>query len=140
MARALNNWLWCSYFFVGTACAATVMAAHDDDSKTNSLIDLSIKYAWVVLISLVSWAASSLPVLADWEEGNSRKRLFILQCVLKALFFGTTAFLGSVGAGQNIMLSYLAAAAAAYAGDRYFSFGKKDPEDSGSQSSAEGAK
>ncbi|MCY0389730.1 hypothetical protein OVY01_21540 [Robbsia sp. Bb-Pol-6] len=88
--------------------------------------DAFIKYVWVLLIAVLAWAASSLPVLAEWEGGGGRRRLVIAQGILQAVFFGFVAFWASVGAGQNIMASYIAAASAAYLGERHFVFGRKN--------------
>ncbi|SDV49065.1 hypothetical protein SAMN05216551_10735 [Chitinasiproducens palmae] len=87
--------------------------------------DRFVKYAWVALIASAGWAASSLPVLADWGQGNARRRLVIVQGFAQAMFFGFSAFWASAGADQNLMASYLATAAAAYAGERYFTFGRR---------------
>ncbi|MGI4982009.1 MAG: hypothetical protein ACRYGL_01505 [Janthinobacterium lividum] len=101
--------------------AATVVTPQGE--ATN---DAFIKYVWVLLIAVLAWASSSLPVLAEWEGGGGRRRLVIAQGLLQAVFFGFVAFWASVGAGQNIMASYIAAASAAYLGERHFAFGRKN--------------
>jgi hypothetical protein len=107
---------------MSAAYAANVVAIPVESSS-----DLLVKYAWVAFISLAGWAVNSLPVIADWGEGTTRRKLVIVQGVIQALFFGVMAFWGAAGANQNIMACYLAAASAAWAGDRYFTFGRKDP-------------
>lgn len=87
--------------------------------------DAFIKYVWVLLIAVFAWASSSLPVLAEWEGGSGRRRLAIAQGIVQAVFFGFVAFWASTGAGQNLVASYIAAASAAYLGERYFLFGRR---------------
>jgi hypothetical protein len=133
--RALVSLISAGVAYTSAAYATSVIAV-----PVTSAGDVFIKYAWVGFISLAGWAANSLPVLADWGEGTPRRRLVIVQGVVQAFFFGFGAFWASSGAGQNIMASYLAAAGAAYAGDRYFTFGRREPSEPTGPGPAEGAK
>lgn len=115
MPRALVNFISLNVICITFAYAATIAGVPAD-----SIEDTLIKYAWVLLISVIAWSASSLPVLADWPGAAGRTKLLILQSLLKAVFAGIGAFVGSVLMAQNIMASYLAAASAAFACDAYY--------------------
>lgn len=103
-------------------CSSATHAATAMAPPSATLIEATgaawIKYLWVLLIALLAWAASSLPVLAEWE-GGGRRRLLIAQGVLQSVFFGFVAFWASTSAGQNLMAGYIAAAGAAYLGERH---------------------
>ena len=133
MPRSLIRLFWLYVVCVTAACAASVVVV-----PVESVTDWLIKWGWVGMISLLAWAASSLPVLADWPGATGRTRLMIAQSVLKALFVGYTAFGGSVVLNQNIIASYLAAASAAFACDAYYR--RRDEQKDPDKPNAEGAK
>lgn len=105
------------------AIASATYAATVVPDTVDSPSDLFIKYAWVLAISMIAWAAQSLPVLAEWVNGTARSRFEIIRDILKSTLAGFAAFWGSAGAGQNIMASYLAVALAAYAAERWLAWG-----------------
>lgn len=106
--------------FASAADAMTVVRL-----SSGAVNDVVTRYIWVLVIAMLAWAASSLPVLAEWGNGGGRRRLMIAQGMLQAVFFGFVAFWTSVGTGQSTTASYIAAAGAAYMGDRHFLSGRK---------------
>lgn len=128
--RALGRRHWSSLvvattLYTGAAMAATTVVAKADPPLASGS-DQVVRYLFLTALIAVGWAANSLPVLADWADANGKKRLIIVQGMVKAGLAGFSAYFTAIGAGQNTILAFLAAATAAYTFDRYFKLGKSD--------------
>jgi uncharacterized membrane protein len=77
-----------------------------------------LTYIWVLIFSLIGWAAASLSVLAGWTGGTTEERLEILQGIVASVAAGLAAFLLAKAGGINDFLGYILVMSAGFGGER----------------------
>lgn len=106
--------------FAALLAVATAAAATEQQKLlTDPALVPWLTWLWVVALSAIGWAASSLATLAGWVDGSMADRLKIIQGVIASVLAGVVAFLLGKYAAVPELLVFLGVAGAGFMGEKY---------------------